>query len=113
MDDNRKFQTTPPYINHSPIAPIQEVVDSGVVPKLLEFMTWEHEPQFQVPFLHRIHRFSFLIQAESSWCILNVCSNEDQFTDYILDLGGLDIILNLLDSNVDDVVSHVITKFSF
>jgi len=35
-------------INRSPIASVQEVIDSGIVPKILEMTTWEDNFKFQV-----------------------------------------------------------------
>jgi len=37
----------PENINHF-VAPIQKVIDTNIVPKLLEIMTWEDEYKFQV-----------------------------------------------------------------
>ncbi len=43
-----KFFSRHLILNHLISGPIQKVVDSGIVPKLLEILTWENETRLQV-----------------------------------------------------------------
>jgi len=54
VDDNRKFSSDISFLNYLILAPIQKVVDSGIVPKLLEIMAWEGESEFQVAWKNKI-----------------------------------------------------------
>jgi len=47
-------------------------------------------------------------KIESAWCVLNISSWEEKFSDYIIELGGLDIVINLLDSPLCEIVENVI-----
>lgn len=79
------------FLSNDQNPPIKNVIDSGIVPKLLEFMIQEDEPKFQY---------------ESAWAITNICSGESQHVKYIISLGGLEIIINLLDCNSEEVVDQ-------
>jgi len=72
--------------------PIQQVVDSGIVPRILSFMSLSESPAFQF---------------EAAWTITNICSGTSQHVQYIVQLGGLDATINLLSSTSTEVLEQV------
>eukprot|EP01084_Bolivina_argentea_P251252 421334_1 len=63
--------------------PIKIVIDSGVVPRLIEFLEYDKMEQ---------------LQFESAWCITNIASGAAENTQYIIDNGAVPIFINLLKS---------------
>jgi len=64
-------------------SPIEEVLDSGVVPRLLEIMEDSIEPQ---------------IQLDAAWCLVTLCSGTPEQTQQVVDCGMIPIFLSALDS---------------
>jgi len=77
-------------LSHDEHPPIQKVIKAGVLPKLLEFM------------LHDDTKFQF----ESAWALTNICAGKSNFVNCVIDHGGLDIILSLLNHPVEEVVDQ-------
>jgi len=73
--------------------PIQQVVDSGIVPRILSFMSLSESPAFQF---------------EAAWTITNICSGTSQHVQYIVQLGGLDATINLLSSTSTEVLEQAV-----
>lgn len=68
--------------------PIEEVVNSGVIPRLVSFLKWDHRP---------------LLQFETAWALTNIASGNQQQTAAVLEAGAIDAFVRLLNSPTPEV----------
>jgi len=72
-------------------APTKEVVESGIIGRIMEFLSWNDEPMFQM---------------ESTWILTNICAGTTENVEYVFGYGALDKIIDLLNSPAENVIEQ-------
>merc|ERR1719326_1436105 len=73
--------------------PIQEVIHTGVVPRLVEFLRDSTRPQ---------------LQFEAAWVLTNIASGNADQTRVVVEMGALPLFVGLLTSTSDEVKEQAV-----
>jgi len=74
--------------------PIQEVIDSGLVPKLVEYLDADNKNQS--------------IQFEATWALTNIVSGNSEQTKAVVKAGAVKNLIRLISSSNDDISEQAI-----
>ncbi len=79
-------------IESLPTDNIEEIIDAGLVPKLIEFLESKNTD----------------LQFESTWALTNIASGTSKQTRYVVDSGALPKLIKLIESKNSDVKEQAV-----